>query len=98
MATLQTTPGIDSLSDGSRCPGCQLRDQLIAELRLANAKLQAQLDQQSARAQELETQAAGVQDRLDDLSKQQPPRPRDPEEPKPPPKPRSGRKPGGQPG
>ena len=98
MATLQTTPVIDDLPDGSRCRGCQLRDQRIAELRLANAKLQAQLDQQAARAQELETQAAGVQDRLDDLSKKQPPRPRDSQEPKPPPKPRSGRKPGGQPG
>jgi transposase len=98
MATLQTTPAIDDLPDGSRCPGCQLRDQLIAELRLANARLQAQLDQQSARAQELETHAAGVQDRLDDLSKKQPPRPRDSQEPKPPPKQSSGRKPGGQPG
>lgn len=98
MATVQTTPGIDDLPDASRCPGCQLREQLIAELRLANAKLQAQLDQQSAHAQELQTHAAGIQDRLDDLSKQQAPRPRDEEEPPPPPKPRSGRKPGGQPG
>jgi transposase len=98
MATLQTTLAINDLPDGSRCPGCQLRDQLIAELRLANAKLQAQFEQQSARAHELQTQAAGVQDRLDDLSKKQPLRPRDQEEPKPPPKPRSGRKPGGQPG
>jgi hypothetical protein len=93
MATLQTTPAIDDLPDGSRCPGCQLRDQLIAKLRLANARLQAQLDQHSARAQELETHAAGVQDRLDDLSKKQPPRPRDSQEPKPPPKQSSGRKP-----
>lgn len=98
MAALQTAPLINDLPDGSRCPGCQLRDQLIAELRQLNARLQAQLDQQSARIQDLQTDAAGVQNRLDDLSKKQPPRPRDSEEPKPPPKPRSGRKPGGQPG
>jgi transposase len=98
MATLHPTTEIDDLPDGSRCRGCQRRDQLIAELRLANGKLQAQLDQQSARAQELQTHAAGVQDRLDDLSKKQPPRPRASQEPKPPPKPRTGRKPGGQPG
>jgi transposase len=98
MAALQPTTVIDDLPDGSRCPGCQLRDQLIAELRQANAQLQAQLDQQSARVQDLQTEAAGVQHRLDDLSKQQPPRPRDQEEPKPPPKSPSGRKPGGQPG
>ena len=97
MDTLQFTTLIDDLPDASRCRGCQLRDQLIAKLRQANAQLQAQHDQQSAHVQELQTEAAGVQNRLDDLSKKQPPRPRDPE-PKPPPKMPTGRKPGGQPG
>jgi transposase len=97
MVALQLTTLLDDLPDASRCPGCQLRDQLIAELRQAIAQLQTQLDQQAARAQELQMEATGVQNRLDDLSRQQPPRPHD-EEPKPPPKPPSGRKPGGQPG
>jgi transposase len=98
MVTVRLTPENDDLPDASRCPGCQRRDRLIAELRQAVAKLQTQLDQQTAHTQELQKHADGVQDRLDDLSKQQPPRPRDDTEPKPPPKPRSGRKPGGQPG
>ena len=95
MAALQFATLIDDLPDGSRCPGCQLRDQLIAELRQVNARLHAQLDQHSARIQELQTDAAGVQNRLDDLAKKQPPRPRDSQEPKPPPKSPSGRTPGG---
>lgn len=97
MATVRTATRNKDLPDASRCRGCQRRDQVIAKLRQANVQLQAQLDQQSARVQELQTHAAGVQDRLDDLSKKQPPRPREAEA-KPPPKPPSGRKPGGQPG
>jgi transposase len=100
MATVCLASLIDGLPDGSRCPGCQRRDAIIAELRQANARLQATVDQQSACIQELETQTTGVQKRLDDLSKKQPPRPRSQEakETPPPAKKRSGRKPGGQPG
>jgi transposase len=97
MGTLQLDTKNGDLPDASRCPGCQLRDRLIAELRQANAQLQTLLEQQSSHVQELQTEAAGVQNRLDDLSKKQPPRPRE-QEPKPPPKTPSGRKPGGQPG
>lgn len=100
MATVRLASRIEGLRNGSRCRGCQRRDQLIADLRRTNGKLQAQLDQRSARVKELEAHTTGVQNRLDDLSKKQPPRPRtqDAKEPKPPPKERSGRQPGGQPG
>lgn len=100
MATAHFATLIEDRSDGSRCPGCQRRDKLIASLRRANVKLQAEVDQFSAHVKEMETHTAGVQDRLDDLSKKQPPRLRsqDAKEPSPPPKKRSGRKPGAQPG
>jgi len=55
----------DALSDNPDCPGCQARDEIIAELRAIVEKQSAQIEAATRRIDELEGKVAKLEARLD---------------------------------